>query len=885
MEEALRESEARYRTLIEAAEDSIHLKDLAGRYLMVNAKFASLLGFSGPEEIIGKTILDFYPEEFAALQSKHDMEVVKTGVTQETEIELTTPDGPRTYFVLKVPVKDEQGHVTSIMGIARDITGYKRIEDALTETLKERELYRTLVEEADDAIGVKDAQGRYILVNSELVRRLGIPREDLIGKTASEVYPGETGSRIEQNDKLVLRSGEPVETEDIVETTRGTMVLLTSRVPIKDDDGRPSGLLFVARDITERKRDQEALRASEERYRTLVEAADDAIYLKDLDGRYVMVNSQFQRLFGLSSREGIYGKTPLDLYPESIGTRFRTADVEVLNTGETVETETEMVTQSGPKTFLGRRVPVRDADGEVIGILGISRDITERKKAEEENRRLASAVATANEAVIIVEMDGRVSFVNPAAERMCGYGPGEMTGIHGFQLYPEPSRDTVAGEIFNATRDVGSWTGEVVFQKKTGEQIPVRLSTALMTDRGGGPTGIVGIAADISERKLLEEQLLQAQKMEAIGQLAGGVAHDFNNLLTAIIGYSQLGDLNLPSDAPLHHYFQEIETAAERASDLTRQLLAFSRRQVFEPKVVSLNEVVRNLEEMLRRLIGEHIELEVRLGQGLSTCRVDPRQIEQVLVNLAVNGRDAMPGGGRLVIETGSITLDAEYVSTHPEATRGRHVSMSVTDTGVGMTDEVQARIFEPFFTTKEVGKGTGLGLSTCHGIVAQSGGHMTVESAPYRGTTFSVYLPRVYEEIASTQPPGDPAVLSAGSETVLLVEDEPLVRDVVAQVLREQGYSVLEASNGVDAIQIARERADDEIAVLLTDVIMPVVGGVQLARQISKLHAETRVVYTSGYARDEVLQYGAIDPRAVFIPKPFTPASLTSKIREALDG
>ena len=288
---------------------------------------------------------------------------------------------------------------------------------------------------------------------------------------------------------------------------------------------------------------------------------------------------------------------------------------------------------------------------------------------------------------------------------------------------------------------------------------------------------------------------------------------------------------------------------------------------------------------MLRRLIGEHIELKIRLGQGVSTSRVDPRQIEQVLVNLSVNARDSMPGGGKLIIKTDHATLDDEYVSTHPEATSGRYICMSVTDSGVGMTDEVRARIFEPFFTTKEVGKGTGLGLSTCYGIVAQSGGHIMVESEPHRGTTFSVYLPRVYEEVVASQAPADRAVLSAGNETVLLVEDEPSVRDVVAQVLKEQDYSVLEASNGVEAIQLAQERADDEIAVLLTDVILPVVGGVQLARQFAKLHPETRVVYTSGYSQDEVSQYGALDPGAVFVPKPFTPAALTSKIREALDG
>ena len=639
------------------------------------------------------------------------------------------------------------------------------------------------------------------------------------------------------------------------------------------------------RDISGLKQAERALKESEARYRALFEGAGDPIYLKDAEGRYIMVNAAFKALFDSSDREEIYGKTPSDLYPQPLASAIKAADLEALDICRTVETENELMTPQGPRVFFGRKVPLRDDNGQVTGLLGISRDITERRRAEEENRRLALALSTTSEAVIITEIDTRVSFVNPVAERMFGYAPDEMIGMSGLDLYRKLSRDSVAGKIAKATRGDGAWTGEVRLKRKDGQEFPARLSTALMTDQGGEPTGIVGIAADISERKLLEEELLQAQKMEAIGQLAGGVAHDFSNLLTAIIGYSQIGAQNFPSEGPLHHYFEEIRAAADRASDLTGQLLAFSRRQVFEPRVVSLNEVVRNLEGMLRRLIGEHIELEVRLGQGVSTSRVDPRQIEQVLVNLSVNARDSMPGGGNLVIETRNVTLDDGYVGTHPEAATGQHVCVSVTDSGAGMTDEVRARIFEPFFTTKEVEKGTGLGLSTCYGIVAQSGGHITVESEPYRGTTFSVFLPQAYEEIGASPAPMDRAVLSTGSETILLVEDEPSVRDVVAKILREQGYSVLEASNGVEAIQLAQERADDEIAVLLTDVIMPVVGGVQLARQFAKLHPETRVVYTSGYSQDEVSQYGALDPGAAFVPKPFTPAALTSKIREALDG
>ena len=781
-------------------------------------------------------------------------------------------------------IGDRNGRPAGMVGIASDLTEQKRVEEAPKQTLRQKELYRTLVEEADDVIGVKDARGRYTLVNSEMVRRLGIPKENLIGKTASEVYPGETGSLIEQNDELVFKSGEPVETEDVVETTRGTMVVLTRKTPIKDDEGKPSRLLFVGRDITQRKRAEQGLRDSEERYRTLVEIAGDPITLKDREGRYVMVNSEFKRLLGVQAGEEIYGKTPSDLFPEAVGARLRKADLEALTAGATVETEAEVMTRTGPRTFLGRRVTVRDEDGGVTGLLGISRDITERKKAEEENRRLASAVATANEAVIIAEMEGRVSFVNRAAELMCGYTNSEMLGISVFDLQAESSEHPTAGDIIEATVTDGSWTGEVLFQKKTGEEFPVRLSTALMTDQEGRPTGMVGISADITERLELENLFLQAQKMEAVGQLAGGLAHDFSNLLTAIMSFTDLAIAKLPGTNDSGSYLSEVKKATWRAADITRQLMAFSHRQVASPRVVSLNDIVLDMNRMLRRLVSEDIELILVPAQDLRAVRTDPGQIEQALANLAINARDAMPKGGCLTIETENVTLDEEYASSHPDVTPGEYVMLTVADIGTGMTAEVKAHAFDPLFTTKEMGEGTGLGLSTCYGIVAQNGGHITIDSSPGWGTTVRIYLPSV-EGPAAVLRPGDELGCSAtGDETVLLAEDDPLVRRVTAETLRGRGYAVLEASNGIDALNMAGEYADKEIDLLLTDIVMPLMGAAEMVGRFNELHPEARVLYTSGYTQASDALGLASGPGADFLHKPFTTAALSEKVRELLD-
>ena len=394
------------------------------------------------------------------------------------------------------------------------------------------------------------------------------------------------------------------------------------------------------------------------------------------------------------------------------------------------------------------------------------------------------------------------------------------------------------------------------------------------------------VEEQLAERKKFEEQLLQGQKMESIGRLAGGVAHDFNNLLTPIISYAQLSLMNLEPGDPLRSNMEEIQKAADRAADVTKKLLAFSRQQVIEPKVIDLNHLVYDLGKMLQRLIGDDIEMFLVTSPNTGMIKVEPGQIEQVLVNLAVNARDAMPGGGKLTIKTDAVYLDGEGDNQYSELVPGRYVLLAVSDTGTGMTEEVKRHVFEPFFTTKGAGEGTGLGLSTCYGIVKQNGGDLSIDSAPGKGSTVRIYLPQVEDAPMNlTSINNLPLSLPKGTETVLLAEDEPVVRDLATHLLREQGYNVLATANGAEALGVAWLHAKEKIDLLLTDVIMPQMNGKELADQLVAIHPEARVLYTSGYAGDTIGRHGVLNQGTQFLPKPFSLPDLAYKVREVLDN
>ncbi len=511
------------------------------------------------------------------------------------------------------------------------------------------------------------------------------------------------------------------------------------------------------------------------------------------------------------------------------------------------------------------------------------------------SRILATLIESSPLAIVTFDPDGVVTLWNPAAERIFGWSADEALGTR-LPFVPAEKQEefralrrrALGGEVFTEP--------ELHRRRADGSPIVVSVSTSPLRGPDGTIYGIMSILMDVTERKaaeetrerlaMVEEKLRQSQKMEAVGRLAGGVAHDFNNLLTAISGYSELLLHRLPEYSTLRRDVEEIRKAGDRAATLTRQLLAFSRRQILQPKVLDLNAVVGGMERMLRRLIGEDIELSADLSPSLSPVKADPGQIEQVIVNLAVNARDAMPGGGRIRIATSDAELSPAYAVAHPGVVPGPHVLLSVADTGHGMSEETRAHLFEPFFTTKEKGKGTGLGLATVYGIVQQSGGHIRVTSVPGGGATFFIYLPRI-ESGEGDLPGGQHLSLprpSPGTETILLAEDEEVVRRLAREILSENGYKVLEAGNGREALLIS-EAHRGEIHLLLTDVVMPTMSGRELTDRIRPLRPDLRIMYMSGYTDDAILRHGVLENGIPFLQKPFTPEELARKVREVLDA
>ena len=480
--------------------------------------------------------------------------------------------------------------------------------------------------------------------------------------------------------------------------------------------------------------------------------------------------------------------------------------------------------------------------------------------------------------------DLRFTFVSNQCERILGhtveYWLGGMTWKD--VVHPD-DLDHVLSTCSRAARQKQGCSLEFRLVASDCRVVWMRGQITVVSDNGD-VVMLRGFMIDITESKSMEAELQQAQKMEAIGRLAGGVAHDFNNIMSAILGYAQLGLRTVPYGGPLRSYLQEIQSSTELAAGLTRQLLAFSRRQVIEPRAVVLNELILNMDKMLRRVIGEDVELVILPGSELGQVKVDPGQMEQVLVNLAVNARDAMPEGGTLIIETSEMSWNEDLADLGPGMNSGRCVVLTVRDTGVGMTDEVKSHVFEPFYSTKEHHEGSGLGMSTCYGIVTQAGGHIAIESEPSNGTIVRIYLPRIGNAARPSQAADEfPELTSAAmGETVLLAEDEPSVRTVVAEMLRNAGYTVLEAANGEEALRLA-ERHDGVIDLLLTDLVMPLMGGKVLAEELRKRSHVTRVVFTSGYSDDQFAHGQELEPGVVFMQKPFTPTTLTRKVREAL--
>lgn len=639
----------------------------------------------------------------------------------------------------------------------------------------------------------------------------------------------------------------------------------------------------------EQRRSASALRQQHGLLKSIIEGTTEAIFVKDLQGRYMMINSAGAKFLN-STVDEIIGKDIWHFASEQVARAITEGDKRIIASGITQTYEERGDWGGIERTFLSTKGPYRDAQGNIVGLVGSAVDITDRKRhaevLSESEERFRTIFDGSPIGIAIVAMDGVVQAMNSAYRGMLSIEPTASVQHQLFDQLTHPDhkeRDALRyQDLVKSIRDHDRQ--EKRYLLSNGRTVWADLNLFLLRDQQGQPRHVIGMAIDITERKLLEEQLRQAQRMETIGTLAGGVAHDFNNLLTVIKGYCNLMLDRLQGQDELRKQMEHIDRAAEQAASLTRQLLAFSRQQVLQPKVFNINELVRNADKMLRRLIGENIEIQTITPNDLGAVKADPGQIESVIMNLVVNARDAMPNGGKLTIETMNVDLDEAYAQQHFGAKPGRYVMLAVSDTGIGMNRETLAHIFEPFFTTKEVGKGTGLGLSTVYGIVKQSEGYIWAYSEPGKGATFKTYLPRVDEPIDQIPIVPTPNRVTTGTETILLVEDDPQVKELAREVLEMSGYQVLVTERSSEVPALCKS-FKGSIHLLLTDVVMPGMSGSELAKEILKQRPGTPVLFMSGYTDNAVLHHGIPGEGAFFLQKPFTPSKLRSMVREILDG
>ncbi len=870
----LREREIKYRYLFENSPAGMFRSSLEdGRILDANLTLIRMFGVDKDDDLHA---IDFYADP-------RDRERLTEAIRREKTIErfevpMSRKDGSIFWALISARLDDKEHYIE---GVVVDITLQKETQGALRES---EERYRVAIENSNDCVAIfKD--GVYVYANQKYLEAVGVrDLDEILGTRVGRFIHPDDYARVERY-REDRKAGREVPTRYELRTIGkdGKIMFFEAAVSVILLKGEKATLVFM-RDITVRKEALKKLEEQVEFLQTFIDAMPNPIFIKDGSGRFIQCNRAFEEYYGVS-RQSIKGKTTFDIRPHDEAVVHSEKDLEVFRNPGVIEYESVVTDPSGAiHNVINRKAAFLGPGGTVGGIVGVVMDITELRKAGEllrESEAKYRSVAEESLAGFYIVQDGLFRYVNKMFCEITGYSYDEIVDRMGpLDLTHEDDRSIVEENIKKR------YSGEAVsirykFRLRRKDGVVARVEVlGSVFDYRGYPAA-VGTLLDITKETILEEQLQQAQKMEAIGQLAGGIAHDFNNILTTIMGYCGLLQMEMERDDPHQLYAEQIRLASEKGAQLTSGLLAFGRKQVMEMKRQKLNHLIKGVERLLERLLPEDVTLKILLPHEDCTVLADSTQIYQLLMNFTTNSRDAMPGGGTLTIAVDAVSIDDAFIAQRGFGEVGNYVLLSVSDTGSGIDPHVREKIFEPFFTTKEPGKGTGLGLSVVYGIVKQHGGFIDVASAPGRGTTFMVYLPVTAGKV--TQKRVNVPGTRGGSETILIAEDNASVRGLTREILQKAGYHVIEAADGEEAIRLFKDGPED-VDLSLLDVVMPKKNGREVYSEITLIRPEAKVIFVSGYTADVIMDKGIYNGSVQFLAKPVSPVLLLKKIRELLE-
>jgi two-component system, cell cycle sensor histidine kinase and response regulator CckA len=794
----------------------------------------------------------------------------------ENHILLNAKNGSEYYITLSAaPICDSKRKIFGVVFVFRDVTEAHKAQESLRRS---EERFQRALENIPDIVAIYSSDLKIQFINRNMSRFTRHPVSEFSGKCDEQIWLMEVHQIYLPMLQRALETGfiQFLDT-DLLIPSMGIRNLNIRCVPLFDETGNVQELMTITQDLTEQKQ-------KDKEYKELIDGMNDAVFVIDFEGNFVEVNKAAVEVLGYSRNE------LLSMGPMDIDSYLSTEDIKDL--GESIKLHNKHIFETLHKTKNGNIIPMEISSSQLTYggnqvVLSIARDITERKEAESEYERLIAAIEHAGETIFITDPDGTIEYVNPAFEQITGYKKEEVIGQTPRILKSGHQGEMFYREMWNTISSGETWQGRMVNKRKDDTFYTEEATISSIKDNSGKIINYVAVAHDITEHLRLMAQFQQAQKMESVGRLAGGIAHDYNNILSVIIGFTELAMDKVDPNELLYEDLQEILRAANRSVDITRQLLAFARKQVISPKVLNLNETVESMLKMLRRLIGENIELAWMPETNLWPVKMDPAQVEQILANMCVNARDAIKNIGKINIKTQNKSFDNHFNNNQAGTISGDYVVLSISDNGNGMDKETLDKIFDPFFTTKEIGQGTGLGLATVYGIVNQNNGFINVFSKPGKGTTFKIYLLRHPDNLndfieTSVKSTLEVVPISLG-EKVLVVEDEVSILKLAETILISLGYSVLTANTPNEAIRLARNHTG-EIHLLMTDVVMPDINGWDLADRLLSFYPNLKCLFMSGYTTNVIADRGVLDEGIHFIQKPFSKKELAAKMREILD-